>query len=306
MIKQNVSTQEEGAKMLKDIVDLYSSDSKVKRVKADHQIRELADTLDIKQLTEMFLNPRSSLEEKTVAAMAIGYHPAADKAELRLLLEALENAVGEPAKYAYRLLSAIRKLIASGISLEDINQFSKIIDHYKVAGGSDTSAVAKQIIGLLKGKVISEAGEVDKVFLVYGHDEKLLSQTARFLEKLGLQAILLREQPGQGQTIIEKLEHNSDVRFAVVLLTPDDLGKSVKEKELRPRARQNVIFELGYFIGKLGRQNVSILYHESVELPSDYFGIEYIKIDVENAWQFRLAKELKVAGLLVDLNKVVG
>ena len=304
IIKQNVSVQEE-AKTLKGIVGLYASDSKVKRVKADHQIRELANNLDLKELMEIFQNPRSSLEEKTVAAMAIGYHQAADKAELRVLLEALQDAVGEPAKYAYRLLSAIRKLIARDISLEDISEFSNILEHYKVTGGSDTSAVAKQIIGLMHRKEISETGDVVKVFLVYGHDETLLSQTARFLEKLGLEVILLREQPGQGQTIIEKLEHNSDVKFAVVLLTPDDLGKSVRGTELRPRARQNVIFELGYFIGKLGRQNVSILYRESVELPSDYFGIEYIKIDVENAWHFRLAKELRVAGLPVDLNKFV-
>jgi predicted nucleotide-binding protein len=89
----------------------------------------------------------------------------------------------------------------------------------------------------------------------------------------------------------------------VVLLTPDDTGKGAKEEgEPRPRARQNVILELGYFLAKLGRSNVAILFHESVELPSDYRGVEYIKVDAEGAWRMKLARDLKVAGLPVDMN----
>ena len=96
---------------------------------------------------------------------------------------------------------------------------------------------------------------------------------AKFVRNLGIKPVVLFEEPGKGQTIIEKLESNSDVLFAVVLLTPDDFGQATEEGKLQPRARQNVVLELGYFLGKLGRANVAVLYDESVELPSDYHGV---------------------------------
>jgi predicted nucleotide-binding protein len=147
--------------------------------------------------------------------------------------------------------------------------------------------------------------ESTAVFIVHGHDEALLQQVARFIEKLELEPIVLFEEPGRGQTIIEKLESNSDVHAAVVLLTPDDVGHSAKDDDPKPRARQNVVLELGYFIGKLGRANVVALYDQSVELPSDYRGVEYVQIDVGGAWKLALAKELRAAGLGVDMNKAL-
>jgi predicted nucleotide-binding protein len=118
--------------------------------------------------------------------------------------------------------------------------------------------------------------------------------------------MILQEQSGNGQTIIEKLETNSNVKFAIVLLTPDDVGRAINEseKDLKPRARQNVILELGYFFGKLGRSNVRALYDEKVELPSDMIGIEYIKIDESNGWKIKLTKEMKYCGLKIDMNKL--
>ncbi len=151
-----------------------------------------------------------------------------------------------------------------------------------------------------KGKVTK------KVFVVHGHNEVVLSRVARFVEKIGLEPIILFEQANKGKTLIEKLEYYSDVFFAVVLLTPDDVGKSLDPNDsLVPRARQNVIFELGFFIGVLGRSNVAILYDEAVELPSDYHGVVYTKIDKDGAWQLYLAKELKEAGLPIDISKIV-
>jgi Predicted nucleotide-binding protein containing TIR -like domain len=143
-----------------------------------------------------------------------------------------------------------------------------------------------------------------KVFLVHGHDERFLHETARFLEKLQQDVTVLREQPSQGRTIIEKFETAADVGFAVVLLTNDDKGgpTTAKEADMRPRARQNVIFELGYFIGKLGRKRVCALFAEGTELPSDYSGVLYVKLDAHGAWRLELAKELKAAGLPVDMN----
>ena len=150
-----------------------------------------------------------------------------------------------------------------------------------------------------------KATHTEAAFIVHGHDQALLQQVARFIEKLEIKPVVLFEVPGKAQTVIEKLESNSDVSFAVVLFTPDDFGRAAKEKGLHPRARQNVVLELGYFIGKLGRSNVVALYDESVELPSDYRGVEYVKIDAEGAWKLKLAKELRAAGLPVDMNKAI-
>lgn len=143
-----------------------------------------------------------------------------------------------------------------------------------------------------------------KIFLVHGHDELALHETARFLEKLRQEVVVLREQPNQGRTIVEKFEDYGDVGFAIVLLTADDQGgvKSAEAADFRPRARQNVIFELGYFNGRLGRNRVCALYRPGVEIPSDYAGVLYIELDERGAWRLHVAKELRAAGLTVDMN----
>lgn len=146
-----------------------------------------------------------------------------------------------------------------------------------------------------------------KVFVVYGHDVSVKQSVARLLERLEIEPVLLDEKDDKGRAIIEKFEQEAsvDVGYAIVLLTPDDTGKSVKDEgQPKPRARQNVIFELGYFIGRLGRSRVITLYNEGIELPSDYSGILYVKLDAEGLWALRVAKELKAAGLDVDLNKL--
>lgn len=143
----------------------------------------------------------------------------------------------------------------------------------------------------------------NNVFIVHGHDDTLKSEVARFIEKVNLKAIILSEQANNGRTIIEKFEaHAETVDFAVVLLTPDDVG-GAKGGDTKSRARQNVILELGYFIGKIGRQKVCALYKPGVELPSDILGVVYVSADRD--WRLPLAKEMKTAGLSVDLNLVV-
>lgn len=145
-----------------------------------------------------------------------------------------------------------------------------------------------------------------KVFIVHGHDEATREATARFIEKLGLTPVILHEQPSKGRTIIEKFEDYADVGFAIILLTPDDVGAACENpKDLLPRARQNVIFELGYFIGALGRERVVALYKKDVEIPSDYQGVVFIPFDEPGSWKLPLAKELKTAGMDIDLNKVI-
>lgn len=145
------------------------------------------------------------------------------------------------------------------------------------------------------------------IFLVHGHDEAVLQGTARFLQQLGQEFVILREQPNQGRTIIEKFEDFADVGFAVVLLTPDDIGGKAAESEsaLKPRARQNVILELGYFLGRLGRNRVCALYRDGVEIPSDYTGVLFVALDDRGAWKFELAKELRAAGFSIDMNNAL-
>lgn len=144
-----------------------------------------------------------------------------------------------------------------------------------------------------------------KIFLVHGRDDSALNGVARFLEKLDCDVVILREQPNKGLTIIEKIEEYSDVGFAVVLLTPDDRGHGPDSDVLAPRARQNVILELGFFIGRIGRNRVCALYVEGVEKPSDYDGVAYVALDNNGAWKLELAKELKAAKYPVDMKRAV-
>ena len=144
------------------------------------------------------------------------------------------------------------------------------------------------------------------VFIVHGHDTAAKETVARFIEKLGLMAIILHEQTSAGRTIIEKFEAYANVDFAIVLLTPDDIGAPRdKATDGKPRARQNVIFELGYFIGRHGRQRVCAIYKEGVELPSDFKDVLYVLMDSGGAWKLTSVQEMKYAGLPVDMNKAV-
>lgn len=145
----------------------------------------------------------------------------------------------------------------------------------------------------------------DRVFIVHGHDDTAKIKTARFVEQLGYKAIILHEQASSGRTIIEKIEQHTDVGFAVVLYTPDDVGNSKgKVENLQLRARQNVVFEHGFLIGKLGRDRVVALVDGALELPNDISGVVYIKMDAAEAWQLQLAKEMKQAGFDIDMNKL--
>ena len=145
------------------------------------------------------------------------------------------------------------------------------------------------------------------VFIVHGHDETAKFAVARFVERLDLDAIILDEQPSESLTIIEKFErYATDADFAIVLMTPDDVGAPIQqENKLKLRARQNVIFELGYFFHALGRKGVCALYKEGVELPSDIYGVVYVLMDEFDAWQLTLAREMRQAGLSFDANKLL-
>ena len=147
------------------------------------------------------------------------------------------------------------------------------------------------------------ADSFNKVFIVHGHDGELKHAVARLVEKQGLEAIILSEQVNKGKTIIEKFEENSDVSGAICLFTADDLGRAKAKTDEQPRARQNVVFEAGYFMGKLGRNRVVIIAESGVELPSDMQGIVYTN---KNNWEVDVLRELKVMGYPIDFNKFFG
>jgi len=154
----------------------------------------------------------------------------------------------------------------------------------------------------------SSHGTAYGVFVVHGRNERWLQDVARFVERFGLKVVILREEPNQGRTVIEKFEEVAkDIGFAIVLLTGDDRGGLAGQDiaAYQSRARQNVILELGFFLGRLRRSHVCALYEHGVEIPSDYSGVLFVKIDDSGAWRLALAREMKAAGLPVDMNNAV-
>ena len=144
-----------------------------------------------------------------------------------------------------------------------------------------------------------------KVFISYGRDEEVKKTVAKFVEDLGLKPITLDEQPSKGQTLIDKFEETADeAGFAIVLLTPDDIGSSKATGKRKPRARQNVILELGYFFRSLGHERVCALYKEGVELLSGVPGLVYTSMDNDNDWQLSVRQEMINVGLPIDMSRV--
>lgn len=140
-----------------------------------------------------------------------------------------------------------------------------------------------------------------KVFVVHGHDHDMRDAVTRFLLELGLEAIVLDEQASRGRTIIEKFEHHSKgALLALAVLTPDDIGyPKDRPGEAKPRARQNVFFELGFFVGKLGRDKVVALCEGEIEFPSDLYGVVYIERHTGETWKIKLLQELEACGVYV-------
>jgi predicted nucleotide-binding protein len=139
-------------------------------------------------------------------------------------------------------------------------------------------------------------------FLVHGHDDGFKEAVARFVERIGLECIILHEKPNMSRTLIEKfLANTEEVDFAIALWTADDLGRAKKEQDLQPRARQNAVFETGVFVGGLPRERVCVIHEAGIEMPSDYQGICYISKEAD--WKRTLVREMKAAGLTLNLEK---
>lgn len=179
-----------------------------------------------------------------------------------------------------------------------LNLFKTMIEEIKLFDTVDTS----------ENKTLKVTSK-KKVFIVHGHDEEMKQAVARAVEKLELEAVILHEKSNEGRSIIQKLEDLSKVSFVIVLLSGDDMAyeKTNKPETARPRARQNVVFELGYFIGSLDRKHVMALFREDkdFEIPTDYSGIIFEPYDPSGKWKFTLVRELKSCGFSVDANKLI-
>ncbi|MBS1164593.1 MAG: hypothetical protein H6R00_618 [Proteobacteria bacterium] len=195
---------------------------------------------------------------------------------------------------------AFKKASSAAGTMNDVSESGNVI----LSRHNDSTAqLLTSTSAIMPTSVGPKTSASRKVFVVHGHDKATLETVARFLERIRFEAIILHEQANQGRTIIEKIEAHGDVGFAVVLLTPDDVGAMVGGEQ-KPRARQNVILELGYFIAKLGRQKVCVLKRDAIELPSDFAGIVYQTLDEGGVWRNALARELEEVGFEIDWRKV--
>lgn len=286
------------------ILDLQASDYNT----YDRPLKRLAHILtsdDLKPITDKLKNVvdfnaflAGANKGGSFAGSASLNWPTDREEELGLTLILIERGAGNPRWFldfavtfyhgGTRIIASIQKLTSSVIV-----PFGRDFASYLEQTNSKTA--------------LPPAGptDSDRVFIVHGHDEASRESVARFILNIGLKPVILHEQANRGMTVPEKLEAYGNVGYAVILLTPDDLGRERRQSEEHPRARQNVILELGYFVGHLGRSNVMALRKDDVEIPSDYLGVVYTDLDAGGAWRQELARELDSAGYEIDFRRAI-
>lgn len=147
--------------------------------------------------------------------------------------------------------------------------------------------------------------ESKNVFVVHGHDTNVRNEVELFIRQIGYEPIILCKRADKGDTIIEKIEREArDICFAIIIYTSCDLGKDRNADDLKPRARQNVVFEHGFMCAHLGRAHVCALLEDGVEQPGDLQGVIYKPLDAGGVWRYQIADEMKAVGLEVDKNKI--
>lgn len=187
----------------------------------------------------------------------------------------------------------------------ELGRFELTRTHWAIKDGDLWAILGKLGISSRRPKPNSQGGELEvvdgrpKVFVIHGHDDVTKYEMAAAIEELGCKPVILHEQASSGLTIIEKIERYTDVGFGVALYTPCDMGgKRDMELRLTPRARQNVIFEHGYLMAKLGRNKVMAFVKGTIETPTDISGVLYIPLDGDGVWKEELRKEMVAAGYL--------
>lgn len=188
--------------------------------------------------------------------------------------------------------------------VKQINDFKNLLElivdkSYSISFEQEVSLEKKYSTNTIeKRHLIME----DRIFVVHGRNIGIRDEIELFIRRIGLTPIILAEQANKGMTIIEKIEKYSDVSYAIVLYTSCDEGRMKGEKDLKDRARQNVVFEHGYMVAKLGRDKVIALVDQGVEIPGDLSGVIYISMQ-DADWKAQVMRELDDSGLQVDWSR---
>ena len=287
------------------VLDLQAADyntfsrplKRLARTLASDELKPVADTLRSNVDFDAFL-AKANRGGGMVGSASLNW-PTDSKQELGLTIVLIERGAEDPNwfnNFAFTYFHAGRKFIDS---------IRKLVTSVIVPFNRD---FAIHLEDTRKEPVQPRRPPSDlrRVFIVHGHDEGPKEAVARFISDIGLEPVILHEQASRGMTVMEKLIANSDVGYAIVLLTPDDFGRTKSEANETPRARQNVILELGYFLGHLGRQRVIAVLKDEVDIPSDYMGVVYTPFDGLGAWRQTVVREIKTAGYDIDWNEAMG
>ena len=263
---------------------------------------------------------REAADEHTYASIMFG--PTAQRPRAREIADLFElagwkyrfNDIAQETMHGYPYREAVEviglnghlvKTIANALSQAGIIAVRQIVKQNTIDPNNPKFAYVARQVEVHVGHPPVEAAHAQDVFVVHGHDNATRNAVSRFIQQItGREPVILHEQPNSGRTVIEKFEqHARSTGFAVILLTGDDEGKTLGTETLALRARQNVVLELGFFVSALGRQRVAALHEAGVELPSDISGMLYTSL--ESDWKMELAREMRAAGVDVDLNKAL-
>jgi predicted nucleotide-binding protein len=250
------------------------------------------------------------LRELSVSGLADGNDPSVTDLEARIR-STLANVFGQDSpEYARLKVAANLDATAYTMTFDGSGTPSREIQDGVDKGRKRAISVLQGEVDALKEDLSFSGAEgvsiatpiktpmpvSNEIFIVHGRDDAAKTEVARLVERAGLRAVILHEQANGGRTIIQKFEdHGSTAGFAIVIMTPDDVG-GLDATELQPRARQNVIGEMFWFAGRLGRERVCALKKGAVEVPTDFAGVGYVDMDSIGAWKKDVLRELDHAG----------
>ncbi|MDI9409256.1 MAG: nucleotide-binding protein [Candidatus Pacebacteria bacterium] len=268
------------------------------------QVYEI-DHINTDVIIKYIITPYNNKEQINIDGQDINFNEI-ESLKVRssdLMIKNISDIIHEKSELKYKIFSY--HYVLFGDHEEYFTDVTREIRELARKNDENSSTVLPHSVTSPIQQIVKESNIVNnKVFIVHGRDKASKLSVVSFINKLGLEAVILHEQANKGKTIIEKIEEYTDVGFAIVIYTPCDLGKMANEPEdqVKPRARQNVVWEHGYFCAKLGRERVSALVQGDVETPSDIDGLVYIPFDDAEGWKLILAKDLTDAGYNIDLN----
>lgn len=191
--------------------------------------------------------------------------------------------------------------------LQDLKSLKDKINHKvcilkKIRAKTDLMNISVLKSGVFKKHVVES--NKSQIFIVPGQDVVARDKVTSFIESLDLEVIILEDQAFSNQTLLEKIEANSNAKFAIIIYTPSQKDEKLLENgNVKLKAQQNKIFEHGFLMGKIGKSNVCALVNENIEMPNDISGAAYISMDKTDLWCYTLARELKKAGYTINMKK---